>query len=377
VEEADIQAHCEIQASWWQAEVALKKYNCTSDAIVGALNSLYGKLGKEASCYELGGLYGDASLIGLRTGMALMDDGVDYSEVEPLHSIRVFSSSKQAEHWHYITLGFSDLYFAGSGPGNCDFELTMRVEKGKDVTPPYWPIHRLQQLARYVVETGNTFLENEHIDFNGSILQQPGVSIEAIICVVDPELGVIHSDCGDVKMFQLVGLTREELGSLSKWQAAPFIQLLARKNPLMLTNLHRASILEDPEINNIVKAGIINDHSSTNAFYTDYLRPARSNNGIELKLKAMNAEKILVAMEKRLPFGMQFRLYGQGDFKVDFMPANQSNVRYVEDKSLLIELSQETVREIRTTLRPMQGKYSFATLPGLNLQLVSNDIDVN
>lgn len=78
-------------------------------------------------------------------------------------------------HWHYVTFGLSDLHGDGrvhvsenienpeqrSGMG---FELTFRLikrssvngeNKQQDDLPPIWPANLLQQLARYVFQTGN------------------------------------------------------------------------------------------------------------------------------------------------------------------------------------------------------------------------------
>lgn len=84
-------------------------------------------------------------------------------------------------HWHYVTCGLSDLHGDGrvhavdniespeqrSGLG---FELTFRLvrptvanyeAKPNEDMPPIWPANLLQQLARYVFQTGNRLCAGE------------------------------------------------------------------------------------------------------------------------------------------------------------------------------------------------------------------------
>lgn len=85
-------------------------------------------------------------------------------------------------HWHYVSFGLSDLHGDGrvhmtenienpeqrSGMG---FELTFRLlrkpssdyheKKPNEDLPPIWPANLLQQLARYVFQSGNQLCAGE------------------------------------------------------------------------------------------------------------------------------------------------------------------------------------------------------------------------
>lgn len=95
---------------------------------------------------------------------------------DPLDYISMYKNDGDVElnvppHWHYVTFGLSDLHGDGrvhvtenienpeqrSGMG---FELTFRLLQqpsadSNDDLPPIWPASLLQQLARYVFQSGN------------------------------------------------------------------------------------------------------------------------------------------------------------------------------------------------------------------------------
>ena len=104
----------------------------------------------DVAMFEVGGLRFPNEL----QGLVHPDDIPDRSQVEPLASVRVYFNVAQGGHWHYLTLGFSDLYayecgneFNASGFG---FELSLRIPAGDDEAPPGWPIEVFQYLAEYV-----------------------------------------------------------------------------------------------------------------------------------------------------------------------------------------------------------------------------------
>ena len=117
---------------------------------------------------------------------------------DPLDGVEIWKSDKGCPHWLYVTYGFTDLYPDDEDDTNgddCDdtdgedniddsdginnedddpvsgfgFELTFRLKRGDDDTPPGWPINMLQNLARYVFSTGNTFDSGHYLNANGPI----------------------------------------------------------------------------------------------------------------------------------------------------------------------------------------------------------------
>ena len=101
----------------------------------------------------------------------------------PLDGVEVYLCEQERAHWHYITYGFSDL-FENENPDSelsgYGFELTFRLLKGEEDTAPDWPINFLQNLARYVFESGNPFDAGHHMDANSPIALEEDTELTAM-----------------------------------------------------------------------------------------------------------------------------------------------------------------------------------------------------
>lgn len=82
---------------------------------------------------------------------------------DPLEGISVYDVKEPIEHWYwyYVTYGFSELYEKESSDlehRGYGFELTFRLVKtDNELEPPNWSLNLLQNLARYVFNSGNIF----------------------------------------------------------------------------------------------------------------------------------------------------------------------------------------------------------------------------
>src|SRR5262249_29213536 len=127
------------------------------------------------------------------------------------------------------------------------FELTFRsVCKAKQTKPPNWALNFLQNLGRYVFKTGNPFGVGHTLPLNGPIEQGSSTLIHAASFGPDPHLPAMATPNGRVEFLQVVGLTMDELEAISSWDAAAFLELRSRDDPLLLTDLSRTSWLADP-----------------------------------------------------------------------------------------------------------------------------------
>ena len=64
--------------------------------------------------------------------------------------------------------------------------------------------------------------------------------------VEDPVLATMSGPCGWVQFLQVVGLTADELELCREWSAEGVAGLLARDDPLLVTNLDRGSMRRSP-----------------------------------------------------------------------------------------------------------------------------------
>jgi hypothetical protein len=164
---------------------------------------------------------------------------------EPLDGISVYESEKQASHLHFVTYGFSELYYneesAGGEFSKYGFELTFRIKKEKDAVN--WVCNLLQNLAKYVFSSGKWFEAFHLIPANGPIRAESDTQITALAFVVDPELGKIETPHGAVTFLQMVGLTTREYEQLAQnpktTETEKLIQKLKKTNELLITDLER------------------------------------------------------------------------------------------------------------------------------------------
>lgn len=169
---------------------------------------------------------------------------------DPLDGISVYKSDLTPAHWHFITYGMSELYTKESNnPKISGFgiEFTFRlVRSAAEENPPTWVLNFLQNLARYVFKTGNVFDVGHRMATNGPIALEHETDIHAIAFIQDPQLGAIETPHGYLHFLQIVGITADELKIMQQWTTADLLAILSADNPLLVTDLARKSLLNEP-----------------------------------------------------------------------------------------------------------------------------------
>lgn len=168
---------------------------------------------------------------------------------DPIDGTSIYDSEKSRPHFHLVSHGMSELYYNEEAVGGefskWGFEFTFRLspcveDEGKD---PIWAVNLMNNLARYVFESGNWFEENQFIPAKGPIRLATDTDIVGLIFTVDPELGKIDTPHGEVTFLQMVGITSSELDRLQantkREEVAQLIEELKVGNPLLVTDLRR------------------------------------------------------------------------------------------------------------------------------------------
>ncbi|WP_294308264.1 suppressor of fused domain protein [uncultured Chryseobacterium sp.] len=169
---------------------------------------------------------------------------------DPLDGISVYRSAKQEKHFHFVTYGFSELYYNEKSIGGefskFGFELTFRLKMEHEDDNIHWVCNLLQNLARYVFQSGKWFEEYHLIPANGPIRIGYNTDITALSFTLDPELGKIDTPHGEVSFLQLVGLTTNEFKQLEQnpapTETEKVIEKLRKDNALLITDLDRKSL---------------------------------------------------------------------------------------------------------------------------------------
>ncbi|MGI5245902.1 suppressor of fused domain protein [Dactylosporangium sp. CA-139066] len=281
-------------------------------------------------------------------------------DLAPLDRVRFYRRVEPVPHWHAVSYGMSELY--GKQSDNPDesgwgFEFTFRLRREPgEAEPPVWAANFLQNLARYVFETGNWFEPNHHMDLNGPIaLEQRHTLIRAVAFAEDPELGTIETSNGTVQFLQVVGLTPDEYEATQAWSVRDFLELMARRVPLLITDLRRASLLDDPEVVVAVEEGRRIDGSSTATLALSEFGWRPDGDLVRLVLGAHVADRVAKTLLGRLPFGRPLRLDGP-ESSAEFSSGSFS-VGTAEDADdrLIVVLTDEALDTLVQVLVPEPG----------------------
>jgi Suppressor of fused protein (SUFU) len=168
---------------------------------------------------------------------------------DPLDGIsRYNSKSGGIPHQHIVSYGFSELYYneeaAGQDFSKYGFELTFRLKPfAADIKENIWPGNLMQNLARYVFESGNWFDDYHWMPANGPIRSDTDTLITGLIFIIDPELGIIDTPHGNIQFLQIVGVTDDEIIAIKDKSitAQEVIKRLRKDNPFLITDLERTT----------------------------------------------------------------------------------------------------------------------------------------
>lgn len=169
---------------------------------------------------------------------------------DPIDGSSIYDSDQQEFHRHIISYGMSELYYdeekVGDEFSKWGFEFTFRIKPfDDDKEDPLWAIEVMNNLARYIYESGRWFEENHFVPANGPIRLETDTDIVGLVFTLDPELGKIQTPHGEVSFLQMVGITSKELERLkanpTTTEVAKLIQEMKVNNPLLITDLNRRS----------------------------------------------------------------------------------------------------------------------------------------
>ncbi len=311
-------------------------------------------------------LYGDEKPLHWGTIMRWRMGGPD-----PLDGVSAHRADGPPPHWHYVSYGLSELYakesddVAVSGWG---MELTFRlVREPSNPDAPLWPVSLMQNLARYIFESGNVLAIGDHLDLNGPIAMDEPTNIRAVAFAEDEQLGTIETPHGSLTFVQIVGLTMDEYEAAQAWDTSALLEVLRSSAPLLVTDLSRASILSDAETAATVGDAIEREGSSMAGIHSDDLDWSISGDRAEIALGAIAVPRFLRMLRGRLPFDRPF--FAQGPtMRLDVTPGENFDAHEAVKDSLHLTLSPADVASIQGTLKPIAGSYTVSPRLAFNVR---------
>jgi hypothetical protein len=294
------------------------------------------------------------------------------------------TAHRVGDHWHLLTYGLSELDRPAPGeflvsPAADDpdaglsgwgFELTFRVAVTEE--EPLWAVDLLTNLAAYVWSGAHPFAAGHHLDLRGPMKLGTDSVLTAAVVVVDPALGVLDGPLGTVAFLQLVGLTADELELCRSWSTDGVVDLVARGGPLLVTDLDRRSVLDDPAIAREVAARAAADGSELTELRVATLswHRARWGRHVVVELGSGTSAALGPALRRELlgP-GATFAVLGDGAalrFVVAGAPRWQA-----EGEDLLVEVPPEEVDGLAALFDGRTGWGRRPALPGLRVHVVA------
>ena len=300
---------------------------------------------------------------------------------DPIDGISIYRNDEPTPHWHYVTYGMTELYAKESEVADVSgwgYEFTFRLARdADDAQPPVWPINLLQNLARASFEGGSLFGQWHTLDANGPIALESDTKLTALIFVRDPQLPPVESaPHGRFEFLQIVGITADELAAKNAWDSQQLVPLLARGNPLLVTDLSRGSILDDPQMARLIEDGIERDGSSCEELYLDGLdwKKGMLASKWTLTLGANNTEPVARLVRGRTLHGRTFLLHGPAR-SVVIRPADTAaaaaGVEVDDDNpdALVVRLTPDLARQLIAKLQPKRGPLAVDGLPKLAVMI--------
>lgn len=301
---------------------------------------------------------------------------------DPLDGLSAYKATSPVPHWHIVTFGFSELYtkesenmmYSGYG-----FELTFRVARQEDEEePPIWALNLLQNMGRYVFNSGNIFVGGDYLDANGPICLGADTLLTALAFIEDPELPSIHTPNGRVEFLQMVGISGDELEAMKTWSTAGLLEAGQSVIPGYVTDLSRDSMLDIPAVAAAVEQGIERDGSNTGFLFVDELafEPGKKKlfrkTPAKLTIGAKQAETVGKLLRGRLLKGKDLSLSSR-DCKIILESAEATSYEK-EAEAVKVHLSTAVSSELSQKLQAKEGILHLSSYDGLIIQIVKTYI---
>ncbi|MCY7484101.1 suppressor of fused domain protein [Paenibacillus alvei] len=301
---------------------------------------------------------------------------------DPLDGISAYKADSPYPHWHFITYGFSELYdkesdhAAYSGYG---FELTFRLARQpEEEEPPAWALNLLQNMGRYVFNSGNVFRSGDYLDANGPICLGSDTQLTALAFMQDLELPAIDTPNGRLEFIQMIGITKDELEAMQAWNTLGLLNASQSHLPFYITNLDRDSLLCVPEIVKVVERGMQEEGSNTGFLFVQQLGWESGKNGwlsnkpAKLLIGAKQAAIIGKLIQGRVLKRKELTLVGS-EVRIVIKSSDHTSYETIEDEIQLF-VDDRTAAELSAKLQPKAGVIELASVQGIVVQIEKTEI---
>ncbi|MBX3261719.1 MAG: suppressor of fused domain protein [Labilithrix sp.] len=293
-------------------------------------------------------------------------------------------------HWLVVSRGFTELgdkleedpEISGWG-----FELTCRLPARSSEAPDLgWIMDWMQRVADDLAARVSFLDPYHHMEIQPAA---QGDDVAAIVFVEDVRLEPTRSQNGAFYFLQMVGLTRDEYAALHAWDARGLVDLVRERDPLLLLDRGRASLLADPGFAAAVDEGRERDGSSTGVLYGVALLWLFEGDELRVHLDVDAAAAVRAAMRSRLRHGKAMMLFGdrRKNVRPDGSLALRSQVNLAlkpeegpseivsddDGPTCLLRLGPDAIDELARELPETPGSAALASLPGVSFVVTTRE----
>lgn len=262
-------------------------------------------------------------------------------------------------HWLFLTRGL-----APTGA-----ELALRVLRHKDeLVPPAWAVALLEGLTARTLSRDLRVDVDQCVQLAEGVAPGSGTELVALACTPDPELPTLATAHEQVPVRLVVPVTADEARVMREWSPVGLVEVLARVDPLLLTDLERPSLLASPRARALIEQRVEREGSSLSSMTAAKSQVVRAGDTVTWTLSADAVDSVVSLLKGRTGHLRPFSVVS-GATRVTVLSADAPRVE-VKAKELTLGVSQVAARQLRAQLRARPGTYSVEVLPNFAVAVV-------
>ncbi|EIT86237.1 BtrU protein [Fictibacillus macauensis ZFHKF-1] len=299
---------------------------------------------------------------------------------DPLEMMAAYESHEPMPHWHYVSYGLSKHNLTNEKESTIHFELTIRLKKVPGVTePPNWVPAVFHSIAEYVLVLGRPLKHGTWISDIDATFDALDSNLVGLVCNEDPDLGRVQTEHGVTTFLQLTGITADEMEAMQAYDTLAVLDIAREMNLLQkgMTDLDRASFLQNEAFTSAVALGTERDGSSTGYLFVENMSFTLKKSFFGrmkyyLRIPVNQAAQLGRLFKGRLTKNRNLAL-DSGQRKLMFLPSQKEEGFEIDDRQLegeVLMLSNETILELVAIFQPKAGTYKLITVQGMTVEIV-------
>lgn len=229
-----------------------------------------------------------------------------------------------------VTYGFSHILCPSEPREGIHHEYSLALAEGVDPSP--WADALLRHMSRYVLTSGMDLGVGDVMPCYAPITcvafqpehhtMMPSTNLVGLIVADDPVVPAIETEHGTIQVRRLYGIDPRELDRAETWSGAAFSDEYRKRDPLLITDLHRSSAMDEPSFVSACASRAAQEGSSVPAIQSD-VTWSEADGAIEVHLSGgASGAKLRDAVYGRLKFGRGLTVIPTRGSPIRFEPAD-------------------------------------------------------